>query len=101
MRLIDETYLCHPYFGSRRMSEWLRERAVTLNRKRARRLMWLMGFTGNLSETRMTMVNEEHRIFPYLLRDLVIYRTDQVWSSDITQCRCTGVSVPDGGDGLA
>ena len=84
MRLIDETYLSHPYFGSRRMSEWLRQRGVTLNRKRTRRLMRLMGLEAIYPKPRTTMANAEHRIFPYLLRDLAIDRTDQVWSSDIT-----------------
>lgn len=84
MRLIDETYMGHPYFGSRRMSEWWRQRGVTLNRKRAHRLMQRMGLEAIYPKPRTTRVNAEHRIFPYLLRDLTIDRADQVWSSDIT-----------------
>lgn len=83
-RLIDETYMDHPYFGSRRMSRWWQERGVPLNRKRAHRLMQIMGLEAIYPKPRTTKVNAEHRIFPYLLRDLAIDRADQVWSSDIT-----------------
>src|SRR5581483_2415931 len=43
MRLIDEQYTAHPYYGSRRMTEWLVERGEEVNRKRVRRLMRIMG----------------------------------------------------------
>ena len=43
MRLIDEQYTAHPFYGSRRMTAWLIERGEEVNRKRVQRLMRLMG----------------------------------------------------------
>lgn len=79
MRRIDETYLAHPYFGSRRLAVEL-----GVNRKRMQRLMRLMGLEAIYPKPRTTRRCPEHRIHPYLLRNVAITRPDQVWSTDIT-----------------
>jgi putative transposase len=79
MRRIDETYLKHPYFGSRRLALELE-----VNRKRVQRLMRVMGLEAIYPKPRTTQRSKEHRIYPYLLRNLEITRPDQVWSTDIT-----------------
>lgn len=79
MRRLDELHLEHPYFGSRMLSKYL-----GIERKRARRLMRLMGIEAIYPKPRTTQRNQEHKIFPYLLRDLPIEHCDQVWSTDIT-----------------
>ncbi len=85
MRLIDEQYLRTPFFGSRQMARWLgREPGSSVNRKRVQRLMRTMGIEAIYPRPRTTRRNPEHRVFPYLLRDLQITRKDQVWSTDIT-----------------
>ena len=84
MRLIDEQYLRRPFFGSRRMAVWLESIGHVVNRKRVQRLMRLMGIEALYPKPRTTQNNPEHRIFPYLLRDVAIVRPDQVWSTDIT-----------------
>jgi putative transposase len=84
MRLIDEQYLRRPFFGSRRMAVWLQSVGHVANRKRVQRLMRLMGIEALYPKPRTTQNNLEHRIFPYLLRDVAIVRPDQVWSTDIT-----------------
>jgi len=84
MRLIDEQYLRRPFFGSRRMSVWLESVGHVVNRKRVQRLMRRMGIEALYPKPRTTQNNPEHRIFPYLLRDVAIVRPNQVWSADIT-----------------
>ena len=84
MRLIDEQYLQTPYFGSRKMAIWLSQAGECVNRKRVQRLMRIMGIEAIYPKPRTTRRNAEHRIFPYLLRDVEIVRPDQAWSSDIT-----------------
>lgn len=85
MRLIDEQYLRTPFFGSRQMATMLtRQLQQSVNRKRVQRLMRLMGIEAIYPKPRTTQRNHEHRVFPYLLRDLQITRKDQVWSTDIT-----------------
>lgn len=85
MRLMDEQYLRTPFFGSRQMSHWLRRHlGETVNRKRVTRLMRLMGIEAVYPKPRTTVRNQNHRVFPYLLRNVEIVRRDQVWSTDIT-----------------
>ena len=84
MRLIDEQYLRTPFFGSRKMAIWLAQQGRPVNRKRVQRLMRLMGIQAIYPRPRTTQRNAEHRVFPYLLRDVRIVRPNQVWSSDIT-----------------
>ena len=43
MALIDQQYLKTPFYGSRRMTAWLRNHGHQVNRKRVRRLMQLIG----------------------------------------------------------
>ena len=84
MRLIDEQYLQRPFFGSRRMALWLASMGHAVNRKRVQRLMRRMGIEAVYPKPRTTHHNPQHRVFPYLLRDVEIVRPDQVWSTDIT-----------------
>jgi putative transposase len=84
MRLIDEQYLKTPFYGSRRMTAFLERRGEVVNRKRVRRLMALMGLEGLHPRPRTSVADPEARAYPYLLRDRVLTRVDEVWSSDIT-----------------
>ena len=84
MRLMDEQHLRRPFYGSRNLTTFLRRAGESVNRKRVRRLMRLMGIEAMYPRPRTTRRNAEHRVFPYLLRDVEIERPDQVWSSDIT-----------------
>jgi putative transposase len=79
MRLIDEQYVQRPFYGSRKIAD-----ALGVNRKRVQRLMRLMGIQAIYPKPRTTRRCPEHRIYPYLLRDVAITRPDQVWSTDIT-----------------
>jgi putative transposase len=84
MRLIDEQYLKTPFYGSRRMVAFLNRRGEVVNRKRVQRLMALMGLEGLHPRPRTTVAAGAARAYPYLLRDRVLTRVDEVWSSDIT-----------------
>jgi putative transposase len=84
MRLIDEQYLKTPFYGSRRMAASLRRQGEAVNRKRAQRLMARMGLEGLHPGPRTTIAAPDARAYPYLLRDRVLTRVDEVWSSDIT-----------------
>jgi putative transposase len=84
MRLIDEQYLKTPFFGSRRMAAWLKRSGEAVNRKRVQRLMAKMGLEGLHPRPRTTITTAGAKAYPYLLRDRVLTRIDEVWSSDIT-----------------
>lgn len=79
MRQIDELYIKYPFYGTRKVCE-----QFAVNRKRAQRLMRLMGLEGIHRKRSTSRPAPGHKVYPYLLRDIVITRPDQVWASDIT-----------------
>lgn len=101
MRWIDEQYTRTPFFGSRRMTAWLRkERNAAVNRKRVARLMQVMGLEAVYPKPKLSKPGEDRKIYPYLLKDVKIERVNQVWSTDITYVRmaqgfCYMVAVMD------
>ncbi len=84
MRRLDELFLAWPFFGSRRMTAMLRAEGWVINRKRVRRLMRVMGLRALGPKPNTSKPAPGHKIYPYLLRDLVIDRPNQVWCADIT-----------------
>ena len=84
MRRMDELYTASPFYGSRRMVAVLRRDGWTVNRKRVRRLMRVMGLEAIYQKPNTSKAHPEHKVYPYLLRDLVIERPNQVWCADIT-----------------
>ena len=84
MRLIDEEFLENPYYGSRQMTRHLRRQGYCISRKRIRRLMRKMGLTPIYQKPRTSEPHPEHRIYPYLLRNVPIDRPDHVWCADVT-----------------
>jgi putative transposase len=84
MRVIDETYLAYPVFGSRQMARWLRRQGYPVNRKRVRRLMQLMGLEAIYRKPNLSRKHPSNPIFRYLLRRMTIDRPNQVWAMDIT-----------------
>jgi putative transposase len=84
MRLIDAQFLETPWYGSRQMTRHLRREGYAVGRKRVRRLMAKIGLVPIYQRPRTTVPPPEHRVYPYLLRDAVIDRPNQVWCADIT-----------------
>jgi len=84
MRLIDEQYLKTPVFGSRSMVKHLRRLGHKVNRKRVQRLMRLMGIEAVYPRPNTSRPHTEHKIYPYLLRNMEITHPNQVWAADIT-----------------
>jgi putative transposase len=84
MRLIDEQYLKTPFYGSRRMTDWLAKQGWSINRKRVQRLMRLMGLEGLAPGPSTSRPHPEHVVYPYLLKGIKIERANQVWATDIT-----------------
>ncbi len=84
MRRIDELFLKYPFYGARRMALHLRRKGVCIGRRRAGRLMRLMGLQAIYRAPRTSDPHPEHRVWPYLLRSLTIERPNHVWCADIT-----------------
>jgi putative transposase len=84
MKLIDQQYLERPFYGSRRMTAFLKNQGYCVNRKRVRRLMAIMGLRAIYRRPRTSQPASGHKVYPYLLRGMEITRPNQVWASDIT-----------------
>jgi putative transposase len=84
MRLIDEQYLKTPTYGSRSMARHFRRQGCWVNRKRIQRLMRLMGIEAIYPKPHTSRPHPEHKIYPYLLRDLTIDHANHVWAADIS-----------------
>ncbi len=87
MDLIDKQHTRTPFYGSRRLQAWLNQQGYKINRKRVQRLMRLMRIEAIYPKPKLSKRNEEHKIYPYLLRDVEIKRPNHVWSTDISYIR--------------
>jgi putative transposase len=84
MRLIDELHMKYPYMGSRRLRNELRNRGHESGRGHVRTLMQKLGIIALYQKPRLSEPHPEHKIYPYLLRNVKITRSNAVWCSDIT-----------------
>ncbi|WP_206193290.1 IS3 family transposase [Virgibacillus dokdonensis] len=84
---IDEIYTECPFYGSRRISETLKQEGRIVNRKAVQRHMREMGIAGISPGPNLSKRNQQHRIYPYLLRGLTIQYPNHVWGIDITYLR--------------
>ena len=84
MRRIDELFLKYPFYGSRQMVRQLRREGICVGRHRVHRLMHLMGLEAIYQAPKTSTPHPAHRIYPYLLKGMVIDRPNQVWCADIT-----------------
>ena len=84
MRRIDELHLDYPFAGSRMLRDMLRADGVMVGREMVTRLMRRMGIEAIYRRPNTSKPAAGHKIYPYLLRKLVIDRPNQVWATDIT-----------------
>ncbi len=84
MRRIDELFLKCPFYGARQMVRHLRREGVRIGRRRAARLMRLLGLQAVYRAPRTSAPHPEHRVWPHLLKELRVERPNHVWCADIT-----------------
>jgi len=87
MRLMDEEYLRHPFYGRRQLTNYLRTQGHPVNPKRVGRLMREMGIVAIYPKRNTSVANSQHKKFPYLLGGLNIWYPNQVWTTDVTYIR--------------
>lgn len=90
MRLIDEEYTRHPFYGSRKIKAWLKRQGYNVSRKRVQRLMRKMGIQSIAPKPNTSAPRKDHKIYPYLLKGMKINRPNMTWCADITYIRLSG-----------
>lgn len=85
VNLVRDVWLKHPFYGYRKITAILRiEYALRINRKCVLRLMQQVGIQAIYPKPKLSVGSVEDKIYPYLLRNLVIDKINQVWMVDIT-----------------
>lgn len=84
MRCMDELHMKYPFMGSRRLALELADEGYHVNRKKVQRLMLIMRIEAVYPKKKTSNPNKQHRIYPYLLRDLKVTYVNQAWATDIT-----------------
>ena len=87
MNLLDEQYTKTPFYGVRKMTEYLKECGFTIGKSHTRALLRHMGLMAVYPKPNLSKPHPGHLKYPYLLRGVTIERPNQVWSTDITYIR--------------
>jgi len=87
MRLLDEEHTRHPFYGVKKMTKYLQENGYKIGKDKVRTLLRSMGLEAIYPKPNTSIPNKQHKIYPYLLKDVEIKRPNQVWSADITYIR--------------
>ena len=84
MHWIDVLHFDYPFAGSGVLRDLLRAEGITIGRLAVATLMRRMGIEALYRRPNTSKVAPGHKIYPYLLRGLVVDRPNQVWAMDIT-----------------
>lgn len=84
LKRLDEIFTENPMYGSRRLQQMLKREGVMIGRRRIRNAMRKLGLWAVGPKPNTSKPHPGHKIYPYLLRGLLIDRPNQVWATDIT-----------------
>ncbi|BCD90698.1 hypothetical protein fh0823_08370 [Francisella halioticida] len=94
LNAIDLIHTKHPYYGTRRLVKLLNRLGFLVGRKLIKSAMEFMGIKALYPKKKTTVINKQHKKYPYLLNvfknetnQVVIDKANKVWSADITYIR--------------
>ncbi len=87
LRLVDEIYTKYPFFGTRQMSDYILLHHHLCKRHETRWAYEQLSLHSVAPGPHTSKPHPEHKIYPYLLKDVEIVRPCQVFSTDITYIR--------------
>jgi len=86
---LDYWHTKMPYLGVRKLKDKLNEESIEIGRKLVKRYMEEMGMYAVYPKPNLSNPNKEHKKYPYLLRNKLIFLPNQVWAVDITYIAMT------------
>ena len=84
MNRIDRLHLELPFAGARMLRDLLRQEGHKVGRSKVARLMRVMSIEALYRKPKTTRRHPGHKVYPYLLRNLAVTRSNQAWAMDIT-----------------
>lgn len=88
LRVVDESYTKYPFFGTRKMSSYLKlTKGYDVGREQIRSVYKKLGLHSLSPGPHTSKPHPEHKVYPYLLRNVDIAGNNHVWSTDITYLR--------------
>jgi len=84
---MDEIHTEMPYYGSRKITAQLVREGQATCRETVRRYMAEMGLQVSYPKPNLSRRHPEHKIYPYLLRNITASYPNHVWGVDITYIR--------------
>ncbi len=85
MELIDKKFIECPFYGVERMANYLnKDLGHRVDDKRIRRLYHIMRLQTIYPKKNLRKANKTHYKYPYLLRNILIERPNQVWVASNT-----------------
>ena len=92
MNAIDEIYTENPVYGSRRIRNELMERGFTISRPTVSDYMAELGLAAIYPKPETSRAHPQHKVYPYLLRNIKASYPNHIWGADITYIRKQGGS---------
>ena len=87
---IDELFTEWPFYGSRKLHARLLPAFGPLARNTVRRYMQAMGLWAIYPGPKLRRRHPDHRVYPYLLRNVTAAHPNHIWGVDITYVRVRG-----------
>lgn len=89
MNLLDMKHTERPFYGVRKMKKFLCDEGYKVGKDHVRTLLRSMGLCAIYAKPNTSEPHPEHKVYPYLLKDVKVEIPNQVWCADITYIRLT------------
>lgn len=90
LEIVEAVHLKYPFYGYRRLNLAIKEWGYESSRKKVRNAMDTLNIKAIYPEPKLSLANNEHKKYPYLLNDITLRYPNQVWASDITYIKHKG-----------
>lgn len=89
-QIVLEKYTECPHYGRLKLTAHLRKMGHQVNPKRVYTIMRDLGISAIYAKPNTSIPRAEHKVYPYLLKEIEINKPNQVWCADITYIRVKG-----------